>query len=110
MAGVCLSGIGQMADKLTKEIAVLPYEKFAEDMEKIKSAVVRLAIIYEEWTWLPGELQQRLTPIDWAAVAGKWEWRSHKHVDIDVRQLWETIVWRLPEMTRKVEELLKGQP
>ena len=109
ITGIYLCGIGQLADKLTKEIGALPYEKFAEDTEKIESAILRLAIMKEGWTWLPGEMQQELTPIDWAAVAGKWDWGSRKHVDIDVKQLWETIVRRLPEMSRKVEELLKGQ-
>ncbi|HVN22866.1 MAG TPA: hypothetical protein VMT71_02765 [Syntrophorhabdales bacterium] len=107
--GMYLCGIGQLADKLAKEIAAVPYEKFAEDTEKIESVLVRLAIMKEGWTWLPGEIQQELTAIDWSAVAGKWDWQSRKHVDIDVRQLWETIMWKLPEMSRKVGELLRRQ-
>jgi len=108
MTGIYLCGIGQLADRLAREIATLPYEKFAEDTGKIESAVVRLAVMKEGWTWLPGELQQELTPIDWSAVAGTWDWQARKHVGIDLKQLWETIVWRLPEISRKVEELLQG--
>ncbi len=102
-----LCDIGQLADKLTKEFATLPYEEFAEDTEKIESAVMRLVIMKEGWTWLPSEIRQELVPIDWRAVTGKWDWQARRHVGIDTKELWETIVWRLPEMSRKVEGLLK---
>jgi uncharacterized protein with HEPN domain len=102
-----LRGIGQLADKLTKEFAVLPYEKFVEDAEKIESAVVRIAIMKEAWTWLPGEIQEELIPIDWCIVPGTWDWEARRHVGIDSKQLYETIVWRLPEVSRRIGGLLK---
>ena len=105
--GVYLYDIGQLADKLTREFADLPYEKFAEDTNKIESAVMRLAIMKEGWAWLPSEIRQELVQIDWCAVTGKWDWQARRHVGIDSKQLWETMVRRLPEMSRKVEELLK---
>jgi uncharacterized protein with HEPN domain len=107
VAGPYLYDIGQLSDKLTREFAALPYEEFAEDTQKIESAVMRLAIMKEGWTWLPTAIQQELVEIDWHTVTGKWDWKTRRHVGIDSKQLWETIVWRLPEMSRKVEELLK---
>ncbi len=109
VTGPYLNDIGQMADKLTREFAALSYEKFTEDAERIESALVRLAIMKEGWTWLPPEIRQELVQIDWRALAGKWDWQGHRHVGVDLRQLWETITWRLPEMSKKVEELLKGR-
>ncbi len=104
-----LHDIGRLAEKLTREFAPLPYEKFVEDTNKVESAVMRLAVMKEGWTWLPSEIRQELVPIDWRAVTGTWDRKAGRHVSIDSKQLWETIVQRLPEMSRKVEELLKRQ-
>ena len=104
-----LHDIGRLAAKLTREFAPLPYEKFVEDTNKIESAVMRLAVMKGGWTWLSSEIQQELVPIDWRVVTGTWDRKAGRHVGIDSEQLWETLVQRLPEMSRRVEELLKGQ-
>ena len=109
VAGTYLYDIGQLADKLTKEFATLLYEEFVEDTNKIESAVMRLAVMKEGWAWLPREMQQELVSIDWRAVTGTWDRKAGRHVGIDSKQLWETIVRKLPEMSSKVEELLKTQ-
>jgi len=106
LEGLYLYEIGQLADKLTKEFSSLSYEEFAEDEEKIESAVVRLAIMREGWTWLPIDVRQELVQINWQAIAGKWNWQAHRHLGVDSRELWETLVLRLPQMGREVEELM----
>ena len=73
VAGLYLYDIGKVAEKLSKEFGTLPYEKFAEDTEKIESAVRRLVIMKEGWTWLPRKIRQELVPIDWNVVIGKWD-------------------------------------
>jgi uncharacterized protein with HEPN domain len=107
VTGSYLNDIGQLADKLTKEFAALPFDQFVQDTKKIESAVMRLTIIREGCTCLPSALQEELVNIDWCTVAGRWDWQERRHVGIDSRQLWETLVWRLPQMSRKVQELLK---
>ena len=109
VAGPYLCDIGQLAERLTREFAALPYEKFAEDTEKIESAIVRLAVMKEGWAWLPSEIRHELGQVDWGAVTGKWDWQMRRHVGIDSKQLWETVVRRLPEMSRKVVELLSRE-
>jgi uncharacterized protein with HEPN domain len=109
VAGLYLYDIGKLAEKLNKEFGTLPYEKFAEDTEKIESAVRRLVIMKERWTWLPHDLRQELGPIDWCAVTGKWDRKAGRHAGVDSKQLWETIVQKLPEMNRQAEEQLKRQ-
>ncbi len=109
VAGLYLYDIGKLAEKLSKEFGGLPYEKFAEDTEKIESAVRRLVIMKERWTWLPRNVKQELVPIDWCAVTEKWDRRTGRHVGVDPKQLWKTIAQKLPEMNRKTEELLKRQ-
>ena len=101
-----LHEIGQLADKLTREFSSLSYREFAEDADKIESAVVRLAIIREGWTWLPTDIRRELVQINWHAITGKWDWQAHRHLGVDSKELWETIVLRLPQMGREVEEIM----
>ena len=55
VAGLYLHDIGKLAETLAKEFGDLPYEKYAEDADKIESAVMRLRIMKEGWSWLPGD-------------------------------------------------------
>jgi len=43
------------------------------------------------------------------AVPGKCDGKVGRHVGVESKQLWETIVQKLPEMSGKAEELLKKQ-
>ncbi len=108
-SGLYLYDIGKLAEKLAREFGTLPYEQFAEDADKIESAVMRLLIMKEGWSWLPRKIKQELVPIDWQAVTGTWDLRSGRHVGVDPKDLWETIVQKLPEMRRRVDELLKSR-
>ncbi len=109
VGGIYLYDIGKLADKLTREFGRLSYEKFAQDAGKIESAIVRLLIMKEGWTWLPRKVRQELVQINWRAVTGRWDWHTGRHVGLDVRQLWETIVQKLPQVRNKVEELLSDR-
>jgi hypothetical protein len=60
--GLYLYDIGKLAEKLAREFGALPYEKFAEDANKIESAVMRLRIMKEGWSWLPGKMRQGTRP------------------------------------------------
>ena len=109
VAGLYLYDIGKLAEKLSKEFGSLPYDKFAEDTETIESVAGRLVVMEERWNWLPPRVRQQLPPIDWRAATGTWDRKAGRHLGIDSKQLWETIVQKLPEMSRKTEELLKSQ-
>ncbi len=109
VASSYLHDVGRLAEKLTREFGALPYEKFAEDASKTESAVMRLLIMKEGCTWLPRKIRQQLVSIDWHAVTGHWDRHAARHVGFDQRKLWETIVQKLPEMSAKIEEMLKGQ-
>ena len=73
VAGLYLYDIGRLAEKLAREFGALPYEKFAEDANKIESAVMRFWIMKERWSWLPSKMRQELVPIDWRTVTGRWD-------------------------------------
>jgi uncharacterized protein with HEPN domain len=109
VAGLYLYDIGKLAGTLAREFGALPYEKFAEDANKIESAVMRLRIMKEGWSWLPGTMRQELVPIDWRAATGTRDPQAGRHVGVDLKHLRETMAQKLPEMRRKVDELLKGQ-
>jgi uncharacterized protein with HEPN domain len=106
-ANLYLYDIGKLAENLSGEFSSLSFEKFSEDTKKVESAARRFTIMRERWKLLTGEQQNELGPIDWSAVTGKWDREGGKHVGIDSKVLWETIVNKLPGMGEKVEELLK---
>ncbi len=106
---VYLREIGQLADRLAREFASLSYETFAQDTNRIESAIRRLAIMKDGLTWLSNDLREELAKLNWRAVTGKWDWQAHRHVGVDAEQLWDT-VQKLPELSRKVEELLACEP
>ncbi len=109
LAGLYLYDIGKLTEQLIKEFDAVPYEKFAADNERIESAVRRLVIMRERWSWLRPNVKRELVPIDWRAVTGTWDRKAARFEGVDSKKLWETIVQKLPEMNKKVEELLKGQ-
>jgi uncharacterized protein with HEPN domain len=107
VAGLYLNDIGKLAERLIGEFGALPYDKFADDEKKVESAVRRLVIMEERWAWLWPKVRQRLTPIDWRAVTGTWDRKTGRHVGIDSKKLWDTIVQKLPEISKEARELLK---
>ena len=109
LARLYLYDIWRLAEKLIREFDSLPYEKFAEDANRIESAVMSLVIMREGWGWLPGNMREELVPIEWSAITGKWDLEAGRHVGVDRKKLWETIVQGLPELSAKAEELLKRQ-
>jgi uncharacterized protein with HEPN domain len=109
VARLYLYEIWRLAEKLIREFGSLSYEKFAQDANRIESAVMSLVIMREGWSWLPVKMREELVPIEWSAVTGKWNLEAARHVGVDSKQLWETIVQGLPELSRKAEELLKRQ-
>ena len=66
-----------------------------------------LLVLKEGWVWLQDEVRGMLLPIDWQAITGRWDRKTGRHVGVDDKVLWETIVEKLPDMSRKAEELLK---
>ncbi len=109
IAGLYLNDIARVAQNIAREFGGLSYDKFVADMNKIESAITRLLIIKEGWQWLPNNLQQELTSIDWHAVTGEWNPKTGRHAGLDLKALWETIRQKLPEMSRKIEEVLKRE-
>ena len=108
LAAWYLHDIGRLAKIVSREFGALPYERFANDAKKIESAAMKLMIMKEGWAWLPRKIRQELVPIDWRAIIGKWDRDSGRRVGINPKKLWDTIVQRLPEMSRSVEEALKN--
>ena len=109
VAGFYRYDSGKRAGMLYQEFGSSPRDKLAEDSEKTESAVRRLVIMKERWDRLPRTIRVQLAPIEWPAVTGTWERNAGRHVGVDTKELWETVIEKLPEMSRKTEELLKSQ-
>ena len=107
VARLFLYDIGMLAGRLASEFGGLPYEKFGQDEKKIQSVVGWLVIMKERWTYVPRDMRRELVSIDWNALTGKWDRKSGRYVGIDAKEVWETIVHKLPELSKKAEEILK---
>ncbi len=100
-----LEDMSRLAEQLSREFYSLSYDAFAHDETRVESAVMRLLVLREGWSWLPDRIRQRLIPIDWLAVTGKWDEQKARRVGIDSGKLWSTIVNELPQMSRQIEEV-----
>ena len=109
VARLFLYDIGMLAGRLASEFGGLPYEKFGQDEKKIQSAVQTLVIMKERWAYVPRDMRRELLPVDWSAVTGKWDRKTGRYVGIDAKEVWETIVHKLPELSKKAEEILKRE-
>ncbi len=109
LAGLYLYDIGKLAEQLNGEFDSMPYEKFAENADRMQSAVRRLVIMRERWSWLRPNVRKELVPIHWRAVTGTWDRKAARYEGVDPKQLWETIVQKIPQLHSQVEELLKSQ-
>jgi len=103
-----LYDIDRLAKKLSDEFGSLSYDRFTEDTGKIESAILGFLIMKEGWTSLPPAMRQEPLPIDWNAIIGRWNPHKRRHTNFDPKRLWETIVQKLPELVRMVQELLNG--
>jgi uncharacterized protein with HEPN domain len=97
-----------LAGKLTGEFASIPYEVFSGDPLQIDAAVRRLTIMKERWDTMPPEGKRGLAIVNWPAVTGRWDRKAARFKNVDVRQVYDTITKKLPEMSGKIQELIKG--
>ncbi len=67
----------------------------------------KLAVIGEAVKDLPPDLVDRVSSVDWAAMAGMRDFLIHHYFAADLDTVWETIVRDLPELDQRVRDLLE---
>jgi len=83
------------------------FEKFKQD-EKTKDAVImRIGILGEAVNNLPKKFRKEHKEIPWQKIADMRNKLIHEYFGIDVEVVWETIKEDIPELKRKILELIK---
>ncbi len=71
---------------------------FAADRKTLYAVVRALEIISEASRRLPGEVTDRHTEIDWAAVSAAGNVYRHEYEGVDVNLIWHTVRHSLDEL------------
>lgn len=86
--------------------AGMDFERFQQD-DKTASAVIRkLEILGEATKRLPDEFRRRHPDIPWREMAGMRDRLIHFYFGVDHRLVWQTIVDRLPLLSRDIRAIL----
>jgi uncharacterized protein with HEPN domain len=95
--------------KIEKFITGMKYEEFLKD-DKTSSAVVRkLEIIGEASKNIPKEIKSRYKEIPWKDMAKMRDKIIHFYFGVDYEIVWKVIKERLPQIKRKIKEILKNK-
>lgn len=96
-------------EKIEKYISNISYEEFISD-EKTKDAVIRnLEIIGEAANKIPEEIQKKYTEIPWFQIIALRNRLIHGYFIVDYNIVWEIVQKDLPELKKKIKEILKKE-
>lgn len=101
-----LKHILQESDYLISKSQTLTLSDLVDD-ETLKRAFTRsLEIIGEATKKIPGEFKQTHPEIDWKAMAGMRDRLIHDYLGVDYEIVWDVIQNELPDLKKKISELL----
>jgi len=102
-----LIDISYSIEQIEKFVAGFDFEKFRQD-EKTKDAVImRIGILGEAVNNLPKKLKKEHKEIPWQDIADMRNKLIHEYFGIDAEVVWKTIKEDVPELKKKMLDLLK---
>jgi len=95
-------------EQIEKFVAGFDFEKFKQD-EKTKDAVImRISILGEAINNLSKKFKKEHKEIPWQDIADMRNKLIHEYFGIDVEVVWETTQEDVPELKKKILELMKA--
>lgn len=89
--------------KIKKYTNRIDFKKFAKKEEKQSAVIMQLILIGEISKKLSAAYKAK-TKLPWKQIAGFRDRAVHKYFSLDLRDLWQTIQYDLPEMENKLKK------
>lgn len=93
-------------DKIYRYTAEMDAEALAADEKTLDAVIRNFAVIGEAASHLPEEYVSRHSGFPWMEMRGMRNVVIHEYFGVSVAILWETIRHDLPDLERKLRELL----
>ena len=106
---VYLQDIKEATAKIEKYTKNLSFQEFKNNDLVIDAVVRNLEIIGEAAKKLPDQAKQKATDIEWKKIAGLRDILIHEYFGVDLEIIWDIIKNKLPELNKKVNQILKEQ-
>jgi uncharacterized protein with HEPN domain len=77
------------------------------DSDELQDAVIRnIEVIGEAAKRVSAEARGALRPIDWRAICGMRDVLIHDYIGVDIDEVWNVAVSRIPELEATLQEFL----
>ena len=94
-------------DYMLGQVSNTDYESFVRD-ETLKRAFVRsIEVVGEASKKLPEDIKAMQPDIEWRKVSGMRDRLIHDYFGVDYTIVWDVAINKLPDLRRKLYELLK---
>lgn len=105
---VYLLHIRDSIENIEKFVGDFDYEKFLKNELAQSASIRQIEIIGEAVKKLSFNLKKQYTEIPWRDIAGMRDKLIHDYFGVDAKRVWKTIKRDLPELKKKIEEMLKN--
>lgn len=102
-----LLDIVDATERIEKFVANFNFEKFREDEKTIYASIMTIGIIGEASKNIPARIKNKYKVIPWKKMAGMRDKLIHEYFGVNKEVLWKTIQEDIPELKRKMLELIK---
>ena len=95
-------------DEIHKYLIAADLSVFLENSMMRFACIKQMEIIGEASNHLSAELKSKFSEIEWAQIVGMRNVFAHEYFGIDSSLVWEIIKNDIPELSEKVEHILKS--
>ena len=108
--GLYLQHMRERCGRIARFIA--PGKAAFLESEEIQDAVIRnIEVIGEAAKRVSSETRSQLSQLDWKRICGMRDVLIHDYIGVDLEEVWNVAVSRIPELQDALEEFLsRGDP